>query len=152
MDDRFDFQFVNNELLDDVGLDYIEDSYRVFGNDGTHSMGDGISTGTGATAVVLAALEDGSDHLPLVVDYFVPLVGESSCSADLVTETIVRYKQSRAVSSETGILTSSTVAVETSVAVKYYAPEIELDAKFRVEFGGMFRAVIEAVDCNTFSP
>ncbi len=39
MDDRFDFQFVSGELLDDVGLDYIDGSFSVFGNDGTHLMG-----------------------------------------------------------------------------------------------------------------
>ncbi len=52
-------------------------------------MGEAISSGTGATLVVLAALENNSDHLPVVVDYFVPLGGESSCSAGLVVETNV---------------------------------------------------------------
>ncbi len=90
MDDRFDFQFVSGELLDDVGLDFIDGSFRVFGNDGTHTLGDSISTGTGATTVVLAALEDNSDHLPVVVDYYIPLAGESSCSADLVDGQVQR--------------------------------------------------------------
>jgi len=69
MDDRFDLQFVTGELLDGQGLDYIADSYRVFGNDGTHTLNAAISTGSGASGDVLAALESASDHLPVVADY-----------------------------------------------------------------------------------
>lgn len=69
MDDRFDLQFVTGELLDGRGLDYIADSYRVFGNDGTHTLNAAISTGSGASGGVLAALESASDHLPVVADY-----------------------------------------------------------------------------------
>ncbi len=82
MDDRFDFQFVSGELLDDVGLDFIDGSYRVFGNDGTHLMGDAISTGTGATPQVLDALEDNSDHLPVVVNYHVQQIWLSRTMSD----------------------------------------------------------------------
>ena len=69
MDDRFDLQFVTGELLDGQGLDYIADSYRVFGNDGTHTLNAAISTGSGASGDILAALELASDHLPIVADY-----------------------------------------------------------------------------------
>ncbi len=103
MDDRFDFQFVSGELLDDVGLDYIDGSSRVFGNDGTHLMGEAISSGTGATLVVFAALEDNSDHLPVVADYFIPLAGESSCSQQMIAETSARYKEGTTVALKTGI-------------------------------------------------
>ncbi len=102
--------------------------------------------------MVLAALEDNSDHLPVVVEYFVPLGSESSCSAGLVIKTNVRYKEITTIASETGIRASGGTVVEISANVKYYAPQIELAPEFQVELGGMFRAVIEAVDCNIFSP
>ena len=76
MDDRFDLQFVTGEFLDGNGLEYISDSYHVFGNNGTHILNDSISTGSGASPSVLAALEDASDHLPIVADYSIP---ESYC-------------------------------------------------------------------------
>ncbi len=66
--------------------------------------------------------------------------------------TSARYKEGTTVASETGIRASGGTVVETSANVKYYAPQIELDAVFRVELGGMFQVITEAVDCNTFSP
>ncbi len=48
MDDRFDLQFASGELFDDFGLDYIDGSYRVLGNNGTHTLNAGIQSGTGA--------------------------------------------------------------------------------------------------------
>ena len=71
MDDRFDLMFVTEEMLDDTGLDYITDSYRVFGNNGTHTLNSTVDTGTGAASNVLAALASASDHLPIVADYIV---------------------------------------------------------------------------------
>ena len=68
MDDRFDLQLISGELLTPGGLDYVVGSYRVFGNNNTHSLG-GTLTGTGASATVLNALRNASDHLPVVVDY-----------------------------------------------------------------------------------
>ena len=84
MDDRFDFQLVSGELLDGQGLSYIglgipdlhiqpiQHSYRAFGNNGTHQFNQDISTGSGATPNVLAALKTASDHLPVVADYQLP--------------------------------------------------------------------------------
>jgi len=73
VDDRFDFQLVTGELLNGVGFDYIPGSYHVFGNNGTHvCCNSGISTGSGASASILAALESASDHLPVVADYQLP--------------------------------------------------------------------------------
>lgn len=71
MDDRFDFQFVSGECFDGNGLEYAADSYHVFGNNGTHTLDGSISTGSGASPTVLAALENASDHLPVVSDYIV---------------------------------------------------------------------------------
>ena len=76
MDDRFDIQFVSGEFLDGKGLEYASGSYHVFGNNGTHTLNDSISTGSGASPTVLTALEDASDHLPIVADYRIP---ESLC-------------------------------------------------------------------------
>ncbi len=70
MDDRFDLQFVSGECLDGQGFEYILGSYHVFGNNGTHTLNGSISTGSGASPTVLAALEQASDHLPIVADYF----------------------------------------------------------------------------------
>ena len=70
MDDRFDLQFVTDEFLDGIGLDYIPDSFHVLGNNGTHTLNQPISTGVGASVSVLADLESGSDHLPIIADYY----------------------------------------------------------------------------------
>lgn len=75
MDDRFDFQLVTGELLDGVGLDYWPGSYRTFGNNGTHQLNGAITSGTGASTSVLAALQMASDHLPVVADYLLPSLG-----------------------------------------------------------------------------
>ncbi|MCP4611130.1 MAG: hypothetical protein GY845_20670 [Planctomycetes bacterium] len=71
MDDRFDFQFITDEFSDNNGIDYVANSFRVFGNDGTHTLNGTITTGTGASSNVLSALAIVSDHLPVVADYTV---------------------------------------------------------------------------------
>ena len=71
MDDRFDFIFISGEFNDGNGIEYVNNSFRVFGNDGTHTVNDVISTGTGADPNVLTALENVSDHLPVVADFTV---------------------------------------------------------------------------------
>ena len=72
VDDRFDFQLITGEWLNEDGLDYINGSYRVFGNNGTHALNGSINTGTGASPEVLVALMTASDHLPVVADYQLP--------------------------------------------------------------------------------
>ena len=69
VDDRFDLQLHTDELRDGIGLDYVDGSVRVFGNDGTHTFDQPITTGTGASADVLTALSLASDHLPVVADF-----------------------------------------------------------------------------------
>ena len=71
MDDRFDFQFITAELSDGAGIDYVQGSYHVFGNNGSHALNHHITTGSGAASDVLAALAAASDHLPVVADYAV---------------------------------------------------------------------------------
>ena len=72
MDDRFDLQLVTAELLDGKGLDYIADSFCVFGNNGTHHMNGPITGGNAASEEIVAALVAASDHLPTIADYRIP--------------------------------------------------------------------------------
>jgi endonuclease/exonuclease/phosphatase family metal-dependent hydrolase len=69
MDDRFDIFFATGELFDGAGIDYVDESARVFGNNGTHCLGCMISTGDAAWPGVLEALSVASDHLPVVADF-----------------------------------------------------------------------------------
>jgi endonuclease/exonuclease/phosphatase family metal-dependent hydrolase len=69
MNDRFDIQFASGELFDGVGVDYVPNSFHVFGNNGTHDLNGSITSGTGASPAVLSALAAASDHLPAVGDY-----------------------------------------------------------------------------------
>ncbi|MGK7959177.1 endonuclease/exonuclease/phosphatase family protein [Crocosphaera sp.] len=70
MDDLFDTQLVSSELCDGVGLE-ITGAYRVLGNNGTHTLNQPITTGSGARDSVLLTLSQLSDHLPVVVDYYI---------------------------------------------------------------------------------
>lgn len=72
MDDRFDLMFVTDEMLDGTGIHYLAGSYRVFGNNGMHTLNGRVDSGSGAATTVLAALAAASDHLPIVADYSVP--------------------------------------------------------------------------------
>ena len=78
MDDRFDVQFVSNELFDGTGLELLQGSYRVFGNNGTHDLNGLITTGTGASFDVLMVLANFSDHLPVMSDFEFHAVPEPS--------------------------------------------------------------------------
>ncbi len=82
VDDRFDFQLVTGELLDNEGLSYLNGSYRTFGNNGS-TYNDAINVGntisfSGITSFtktqVLNALATATDHLPVVADYQLPAV------------------------------------------------------------------------------
>ena len=69
MDDRFDLHFASGEFFDGTGIEYVNNSFHVFGNNGTHTFDMPITTGTGASPAVLAALVAASDHLPVIADY-----------------------------------------------------------------------------------
>ena len=69
VDDRFDIMFDGGGLTDNLGLDYLPDSYTVFGNNGTHDLNGPIDTGTGASPDVLESLITASDHLPIYADF-----------------------------------------------------------------------------------
>ncbi len=89
MDDRFDFQMISDSLHDGSGLDWIEGSYRTFGNNATHAYNGNISSGNGASAVVLNALMTASDHCPVVLEYRHPARMSVSAS-DLPSRVIAR--------------------------------------------------------------
>src|SRR5262249_14898075 len=69
MDDRFDIQFATSEFFDSGGVDYVPNSFHIFGNNGSHMLNEPITTGNGASVDVLNALVAASDHLPAVADY-----------------------------------------------------------------------------------
>ena len=71
LDDRFDLQLGTGELFDGVGIEYLNDSFTVVGNNGTHTINERLDTGTGASPEVLAALISVSDHLPIFSDFIV---------------------------------------------------------------------------------
>jgi hypothetical protein len=84
LDDRFDFQQVTSQLLNGEGLSYLgptssglsglDHSYQAFGNDGV-SYNQAINNtllGRSQPEIVLDALHDFSDHLPVVADYQLP--------------------------------------------------------------------------------
>ncbi|MEM8865704.1 MAG: hypothetical protein AAGF31_09210 [Planctomycetota bacterium] len=88
IDDRFDFQLPTGEWFDGEGLDFIGDSYRAFGNNGS-TYNDPINVGnnivfdfgtnpTYSKTQVLNALNTASDHLPVVADYQLPSVLSAS--------------------------------------------------------------------------
>ena len=68
MDDRFDIMFVGEAFDSLGGLDYVSGSYHAFGNNNTHTLNQGIETGTALNATVRSALAGASDHLPVVMD------------------------------------------------------------------------------------
>ena len=75
MDDRFDFQLVSTEFIDDSGLEVDQFSYRSFGNDGSHfnkAINDGFNFYflPDEQEIKADALAKASDHVPVVADYF----------------------------------------------------------------------------------
>ncbi len=70
MDDRFDFILSSFDMNDDQGVEYVDGSYTVFGNDGLHfnkAVNDGLNLAV--SEEVANALHDASDHLPVYADF-----------------------------------------------------------------------------------
>ena len=70
MDDRFDWLFVSQSILDqDSPMQYIEGTYCAVGNDGSH-FNDAINDGNNnaVSEEIADALHDASDHLPVYMD------------------------------------------------------------------------------------
>ena len=73
LDDRFDMILVSDAVLNDAGseVNYTDGSYEVLGNDGSH-FNKGITdipTNGSAPSVVIDALSDNSDHLPVYLEF-----------------------------------------------------------------------------------
>ena len=74
VNDRYDFQLVTGEFLDNEGLSYIPGSYHAFGNNGT-TYNQATNSGSNTYPVAASILDDlahVSDHLPVVADYQLP--------------------------------------------------------------------------------
>ena len=70
MDDRFDWLFVSQSILDqDSPMQYVEGTYWAVGNDGNH-FNDAINDGNNnsVSEEIADALHDASDHLPVYMD------------------------------------------------------------------------------------
>lgn len=73
MRSRFDLHLFSDELWNDSGLDFIEGSFRVFGNNGSQPLGGAVTDGNGGSVPELDALASTSDHLPILSDFeFLP--------------------------------------------------------------------------------
>jgi len=90
MDDRFDWLFVSQAILNDSSdMYYIEDTYWAVGNDGNH-FNDAINDGnnTSVSDEIADALHNASDHLPVYMDlWFDDLI--YSDQAIVITEVMV---------------------------------------------------------------
>lgn len=67
LNDRFDYILCNRSVLDDsASINYVANSYKVYGNDGLH-YNQAITTGANnsAPANIITALYEISDHLPV---------------------------------------------------------------------------------------
>ena len=69
MDDRFDFILVSSSILDETDMNYLEDSYTPYGNDGDH-FNQSINAGNNSAVPdeIADALYVASDHLPVYLD------------------------------------------------------------------------------------
>lgn len=69
LDDRFDFMLISDSLRDGVGLSYVTNSYKAFGNDGNHFNADINDPPTISQGLFIAdALHAASDHLPVYME------------------------------------------------------------------------------------
>jgi endonuclease/exonuclease/phosphatase family metal-dependent hydrolase len=89
MDDRFDFQLVTGEFLDNEGLSYIPGSYHAFGNNGT-TYNSAVNANSNTYPLADSILDDlahVSDHLPVVADYQLP--AKMGVSVGAVPSTVI---------------------------------------------------------------
>lgn len=89
MDSRFDQQIVTGNLNDNEGVAYISNSYFTAGNNGSHVLGEPLSTGTGAPPAVLNQLAGILDHLPVSADYQLPAKMNATVTTPAPTAVIV---------------------------------------------------------------
>lgn len=70
LDDRFDFIFIYYDLNNNSGVEYLDGSYRAYGQDGNHFNQSVNEGGNDSVSVYVAdALFYASDHLPVYADF-----------------------------------------------------------------------------------
>lgn len=107
LDDRFDFQMNTSELVDGVGLDYVNSTYHAFGNNGSVAMNGSINAASSTAlpsmpnrTTVLDLLTTVSDHLPVVADYQIitpptatVTINDGSAQRSMVTSITVSFSE-----------------------------------------------------------
>ncbi|MBH31002.1 MAG: hypothetical protein CMG71_03305 [Candidatus Marinimicrobia bacterium] len=90
MDDRFDFILASEAVLNASSVNFVEDSYTAFGNDGTRCCNEAINSGTNGvvSANVADALHDASDHLPVVMK--IEFIGAEASDHTIVINEIMK--------------------------------------------------------------
>lgn len=95
LDDRFDFQLVTGELMDNEGMSLLTGSYHPFGNNGSTFNSDldnssntypfsGVTfSGANTRSQLLTNLASVSDHLPVVADYQVPAILNATLASSI---------------------------------------------------------------------
>ena len=68
MNKRSDFFVISYWLYDDSDMEFTEGSQTIMGNNGSHLLGNSLTTGNGDLAIQ-SSLASFSDHLPLITDY-----------------------------------------------------------------------------------
>jgi len=90
MDDRFDWIFVSEAVLDETyEINYVDETYWAVGNDGDH-FNQAINDGNNysVSEAVADALHDASDHLPVMATFSFP-GGDPSPYNVVITEVMV---------------------------------------------------------------
>jgi len=90
LDDRFDWIFVSEAVLDETyEINYVDSTYWAVGNDGNHFNG-AINDGTNSSVddAMANALHNASDHLPLMATFSFP-GGDPSPYNIVITEVMV---------------------------------------------------------------
>tara|TARA_B100000214_G_scaffold375433_1_gene361757 strand:+ start:558 stop:2297 length:1740 start_codon:yes stop_codon:yes gene_type:complete len=90
MDDRFDWLFVSQRLLDQSSsMYYVDNTYWAFGNDGNH-FNDAINDGNNSSISneLANSLHDASDHLPVYMDVWFDDLSYSDLGV-VITEVMV---------------------------------------------------------------
>lgn len=79
MDDKFDFIFSSFNINNNAGIEYINDSFLSFGNDGNHfNQSINYGTNTVVSAETADALYYASDHIPVIAQFHVGDLGEQN--------------------------------------------------------------------------
>ncbi len=90
MDDRFDFILVSDEIMNNTDkVEYISGSYRALGQDGLRFNGSITNPiNNSVPSNISQALEDVSDHLPVVLDLEISLNNSTNVSHNLSNQRI----------------------------------------------------------------